>query len=59
LIFGKLFFKSNFDIDSCQNEQDPWWNPAVEEQAVMRIRRIGQTKKVAIKVSNGLLWRYI
>ncbi|WJX73632.1 hypothetical protein P8452_57391 [Trifolium repens] len=29
--------------------QDPWWNPAVEEQAVMRIRRIGQTKKVAIK----------
>ncbi|RDY08011.1 DNA repair protein RAD5A, partial [Mucuna pruriens] len=29
--------------------QDPWWNPAVEEQAVMRIHRIGQTKKVAIK----------
>ncbi|KAK7272201.1 hypothetical protein RJT34_28660 [Clitoria ternatea] len=28
---------------------DPWWNPAVEEQAVMRIHRIGQTKKVAIK----------
>ncbi|KAL6319249.1 hypothetical protein AAG906_013923 [Vitis piasezkii] len=23
---------------------DPWWNPAVEEQAVMRIHRIGQTK---------------
>lgn len=29
--------------------QDPWWNPAVEEQAVMRIHRIGQTKKVAIR----------
>ncbi|XP_042463169.1 DNA repair protein RAD5A-like [Zingiber officinale] len=28
---------------------DPWWNPAVEEQAVMRIHRIGQTKSVAIK----------
>ncbi|XP_027929635.1 DNA repair protein RAD5A isoform X1 [Vigna unguiculata] len=27
---------------------DPWWNPAVEEQAVMRIHRIGQTKKVTI-----------
>lgn len=29
--------------------QDPWWNPAVEEQAVMRIHRIGQTKSVSIK----------
>lgn len=29
--------------------QDPWWNPAVEEQAVMRIHRIGQTNRVAIK----------
>ncbi|KAL3850342.1 hypothetical protein ACJIZ3_012224 [Penstemon smallii] len=28
---------------------DPWWNPAVEEQAVMRIHRIGQMKKVTIK----------
>lgn len=28
---------------------DPWWNPAVEEQAVMRIHRIGQTKNVKIK----------
>ncbi|KAG6583603.1 DNA repair protein RAD5A, partial [Cucurbita argyrosperma subsp. sororia] len=28
---------------------DPWWNPAVEEQAVMRIHRIGQTKSVKIR----------
>ncbi|KAI3679441.1 hypothetical protein L2E82_51352 [Cichorium intybus] len=28
---------------------DPWWNPAVEEQAVMRIHRIGQTKSVSIR----------
>ncbi|ONK56914.1 uncharacterized protein A4U43_C10F14580 [Asparagus officinalis] len=28
---------------------DPWWNPAVEEQAVMRIHRIGQTRTVSIK----------
>lgn len=27
---------------------DPWWNPAVEMQAVDRAHRIGQTKKVFI-----------
>ena len=25
---------------------DPWWNPAVENQAIARAHRIGQTKKV-------------
>lgn len=25
---------------------DPWWNPAVEEQAIDRCYRIGQDKKV-------------
>ncbi len=27
---------------------DPWWNPAVEEQAINRTHRIGQDKKVMI-----------
>ena len=27
---------------------DPWWNPAVEVQAVDRAHRIGQTKKVNV-----------
>ena len=27
---------------------DPWWNPAVEEQAADRIHRIGQKKPVMI-----------
>ena len=25
---------------------DPWWNPAVENQAIDRTHRIGQTKKI-------------
>ncbi|XP_073046809.1 DNA repair protein RAD5B [Primulina eburnea] len=28
---------------------DPWWNPAVEEQAVMRIHRIGQKRTVHVR----------
>ena len=27
---------------------DPWWNPAVEDQATDRAHRIGQTKKVIV-----------
>ena len=27
---------------------DPWWNPAVEEQAIDRIHRLGQTRQVEV-----------
>ena len=27
---------------------DPWWNPAVENQAIDRAHRIGQTKNVIV-----------
>ena len=36
---------------------DPWWNPAVEEQAVDRAHRIGQTRQVMVcrLVSSGTI----
>ncbi|KAK9137754.1 hypothetical protein Sjap_008348 [Stephania japonica] len=33
---------------------DPWWNPAVEEQAVMRIHRIGQKRTVSDTVEERM-----
>ena len=27
---------------------DPWWNPAVEEQAMDRVHRLGQTRDVEV-----------
>ena len=27
---------------------DPWWNPAVEEQAMDRVHRLGQTRAVEV-----------
>ena len=36
-------------IGACQViNYDPWWNPAVEDQATDRAYRIGQTKKVFV-----------
>ena len=28
---------------------DPWWNPSVEEQAMDRVHRLGQTKAVTVR----------
>lgn len=28
---------------------DPWWNPSIEEQAIDRVHRLGQTRSVLVK----------
>ncbi|CAM9541697.1 unnamed protein product, partial [Discosporangium mesarthrocarpum] len=28
---------------------DPWWNPAVEDQAIDRVHRLGQTSPVSVR----------
>ena len=39
---------------------DPWWNPAIEEQAIHRCHRIGQKKPVFVKrfVTEGTIEQY-
>eukprot|EP00758_Cryptobia_borreli_P011388 Tbor_TRINITY_DN5650_c3_g2::TRINITY_DN5650_c3_g2_i11::g.9007::m.9007/K15711/SMARCA3, HLTF; SWI/SNF-related matrix-associated actin-dependent regulator of chromatin subfamily A3 len=39
---------------------DPWWNPAIEEQAIHRCHRIGQKKKVYVKrfITEGTIEQY-
>ncbi len=27
---------------------DPWWNPAIQQQAIDRVHRLGQTKTVTV-----------
>ncbi|KAF6754436.1 P-loop containing nucleoside triphosphate hydrolase protein [Ephemerocybe angulata] len=38
------------NITSCNNViiLDPWWNPYVEEQAISRVHRMGQTREVNV-----------
>src|SRR5690554_1259748 len=36
----------NLTVDEYVFLLDPWWNPAVESQAIDRAHRIGQQKKV-------------
>ncbi|RLM64296.1 hypothetical protein C2845_PM16G03140 [Panicum miliaceum] len=37
------------EFSESQDKLDPWWNPAVEEQAVMRIHRFGQKRAVQVR----------
>jgi SNF2 family DNA or RNA helicase len=43
-------FWSGLNLTSCNHLilVDPWWNPAIEEQAFDRIHRIGQKREVHI-----------
>ena len=37
---------------------DPWWNPAVEDQAADRAHRIGQDKPVFVyRIIAKILWK--
>ena len=38
----------NLTAADCVIHMDPWWNPAVEEQATDRAYRIGQENKVQV-----------
>jgi SWI/SNF-related matrix-associated actin-dependent regulator of chromatin subfamily A3 len=33
---------------------DPWWNPAIEDQAMDRVHRLGQTRDVSVVNSRKL-----
>lgn len=49
-VYGKLILSSLVSKTSSSSFfQDPWWNPAVEEQAIMRIHRIGQKQTVVVR----------
>ena len=46
--FKSRRIRLEFNRSRLRNTHDPWWNPAVEEQASDRAHRIGQTRPVTI-----------